>query len=1082
MVRTRYKSGGEKKENLLKRMSAKPAAMFILLAAVISTAILSTGISLSKYVFNITYPITTVSSDRFITAIGAITGTPKEGEILTAGALTPTGATAAYRWQKAAAYDGTYADISGAELQTYTPVTGDVNYYIRVIATGSGDYSGYAISAYTGPIQSAAVPLTAIADITGSADVGSMLSAGAISPEGAAASYKWSKCETYGGVYTDIDGAVSSTYTLKAADYNYYIKVSATGTGGYTGTVTSNYAGPVQPGEITAIGGIIGSTTVDQTVTAGALTPAGAAATYQWQRSTSSGGEYSDITGATSSSYTLVSGDYNYYIRVVASGTGPEYTGTVTSAVAGPVSMNPTPITAIADIQGVPQVGVTLTAGALTPAGATATYQWKRSQTSSGAYVNIEGATETTYIPVAEDYSYYIKVQATGSGPYTGSLESAFTGPVAAAPLTAIGNIVGVTEVGQALTAGTLTPAGATADYQWIRSLSQETGYEAITGATYSSYTVSAGDADYYIKVTATGTNGYSGSVTSAAAGPVVQNSTPLESIGAITGTAKIGVQLNAGSIEPAGATVAYQWKRATSSDGSYTNISGATSSSYTPVAGDHNYYIKVSATGTGIYSGTVTSSYTGPVAAADLISIGNISGTTTVGQTLTAGALQPAGATASYQWMRAGTAGGTYSNISGATSSSYTLTSADRGSYIKVSATGTGAYAGTVTSNYTGPVTRDSTPITAIGDITGTPQTGMTLTAGALSPSGATATYQWQISTASGGPYGDISGATSNTYIPVLDDYNKYIRVVATGSGAYEGTVTSNSVGPVTTYTLVSIGNISGTAQVGSVLSAGTLTPPGATASYQWLRSQTSGGDYSAISGATSSNYTVAAGDIGYYIKVAATGSGDYSGSVTSNYIGPVVSSAISLESVGNISGTVKVDNMLTAGVLAPAGATATYQWQRSTTSGGAYTDISGATSNTYTPGVGDLNYYIRVVATGSGSYTGTVTSQPVGPVGACTIYIQPITGVTVPVKNQAPDMTVDETSQYTASITWSPTPPGGKFRNNVVYTATITLTAKTGYTLSGVPADYFTVAGATSVTNNAGAGIVTAVFPAAK
>ncbi|WP_461255171.1 pre-peptidase C-terminal domain-containing protein [Treponema sp. R80B11-R83G3] len=47
--------------------------------------------------------------------------------------------------------------------------------------------------------------------------------------------------------------------------------------------------------------------------------------------------------------------------------------------------------------------------------------------------------------------------------------------------------------------------------------------------------------------------------------------------------------------------------------------------------------------------------------------------------------------------------------------------------------------------------------------------------------------------------------------------------------------------------------------------------------------------------------------------------------------------------------------------------------------------------------------------------------------------------------------------------------------------YTATITLTAKTGYTLQGVAANFFTVAGATTVGNDANSGVVTAVFPTA-
>jgi hypothetical protein len=52
--------------------------------------------------------------------------------------------------------------------------------------------------------------------------------------------------------------------------------------------------------------------------------------------------------------------------------------------------------------------------------------------------------------------------------------------------------------------------------------------------------------------------------------------------------------------------------------------------------------------------------------------------------------------------------------------------------------------------------------------------------------------------------------------------------------------------------------------------------------------------------------------------------------------------------------------------------------------------------------------------------------------------------------------------------------------FSYSTAYTATITLTPKTGYTLTGVAANFFTVAGATSVSNSAGNGVVTAVFPA--
>jgi hypothetical protein len=65
-----------------------------------------------------------------------------------------------------------------------------------------------------------------------------------------------------------------------------------------------------------------------------------------------------------------------------------------------------------------------------------------------------------------------------------------------------------------------------------------------------------------------------------------------------------------------------------------------------------------------------------------------------------------------------------------------------------------------------------------------------------------------------------------------------------------------------------------------------------------------------------------------------------------------------------------------------------------------------------------------------------------------------------------------------YTGTIAWSGTPAVFDFATT--YTATITLTPTSGYTLTGVTANFFTVAGATSVTNSANAGVITAVFPA--
>lgn len=71
----------------------------------------------------------------------------------------------------------------------------------------------------------------------------------------------------------------------------------------------------------------------------------------------------------------------------------------------------------------------------------------------------------------------------------------------------------------------------------------------------------------------------------------------------------------------------------------------------------------------------------------------------------------------------------------------------------------------------------------------------------------------------------------------------------------------------------------------------------------------------------------------------------------------------------------------------------------------------------------------------------------------------------------------------QYSASIVWSPA--NSPFVASTIETATVTVVPEPGYTLDGITQNFFTIAGATSVSNNAvnsdaASTTVTAVFPA--
>lgn len=104
----------------------------------------------------------------------------------------------------------------------------------------------------------------------------------------------------------------------------------------------------------------------------------------------------------------------------------------------------------------------------------------------------------------------------------------------------------------------------------------------------------------------------------------------------------------------------------------------------------------------------------------------------------------------------------------------------------------------------------------------------------------------------------------------------------------------------------------------------------------------------------------------------------------------------------------------------------------------------------------------------------------RPIRAFGPAPIVISEaaIAGVTAPVAGATPVTTTTAGTGYTGTVTWSGSPT--TFATGTTYTATITLTAAAGYTLTGVTANFFTVAGATTDTNSANSGVVTAVFPA--
>ncbi|MRN53029.1 S-layer homology domain-containing protein [Paenibacillus monticola] len=124
---------------------------------------------------------------------------------------------------------------------------------------------------------------------------------------------------------------------------------------------------------------------------------------------------------------------------------------------------------------------------------------------------------------------------------------------------------------------------------------------------------------------------------------------------------------------------------------------------------------------------------------------------------------------------------------------------------------------------------------------------------------------------------------------------------------------------------------------------------------------------------------------------------------------------------------------------------------------------------------GVGKDSFAVAGATTTNAADSGVVTAE--FPATAAPIQLGAIAGVTAPAIGATPVTAVTYSAEYTATVSWSPT--ATLFVPETAYTATITITPKAGYTLTRVPANFFTIAGATT-TNAADSGVVTAEFPA--
>ena len=319
---------------------------------------------------------------------------------------------------------------------------------------------------------------------------------------------------------------------------------------------------------------------------------------------------------------------------------------------------------------------------------------------------------------------------------------------------------------------------------------------------------------------------------------------------------------------------------------------------------------------------------------------------------------------TYSYQWQRCDDTNGC-SDIAGATTSSYTVTSTDVHSALGVVVTATNP-AGNSTdaaSNLTGVVGYVPPVNSGQPTVSGNAVDGQTLTTDNGSWTGGDApvtyTYQWQRCDNLGANCLDVDGATDSSYVLSAADVGSTLQAIVTAVNPAETypTATSTLSGVVASVPPSETGapSVSGAAVDGGALTADPGTWGGTQPldySYQWQ--ECDGVTCSDVLGATGDTYDLSAGDIGHTLQVVVTAANHFGehASATSSPSDVVAAVAPSNTTAPVLSGLAQEGGTLT---VAPGLWTGTvpvdftYQWQHCDAGGTNCVDVVGATGSSY-------------------------------------------------------------------------------------------------------------------------------------
>jgi hypothetical protein len=540
-------------------------------------------------------------------------------------------------------------------------------------------------------------------------------------------------------------------------------------------------------------------------------------------------------------------------------------------------------------------------------------------------------------------------------------------------------------------------PVGFGNSYQWKKNGA------AISGATNGTYLATTAG-NYQVTVTNGQCVSTSGTTTVTTTGSTVVSTISPSGTQSICDGGSVVLTASTGS----GYT--YQWNK----DGVV--IAGATSGTYTATTSGV-YTVTVTATGCSLTSSATTIVIGAPVTPSVAIAANSTTVCSGTGVVLTATPTN-GGTSPSYQWKSNGT------NISGATSAAYTLTSPANNDVITVVMTSNNACQSTnsSTSNaVTLTVTNSVTPTVSITS------SGNSICAGAsvqftssITNGGTSPAYQWKKNGV------NISGATSATYTSSALVNGDVITVQLTSNASCVSSVSvasnavtmsvSSSVAPAVSIVADNATVCSGT----TVAFTATPTNGGTTPTYQWKKNGVN------ISGATASTYSLAAPANNDVISVVMTSNATCTSTTvaTSNNVTITVTSSVTpLVSIASDATTVCSGTTVNFTATSSNGGNApTYQWKRNGV------NITGATAATYAL-TSPMNADVITCAMNSNS--GCVSS-PNATSNAITLAVTSVVTPTVVITASGNSACSGTSVQFTSSITNGGSSPAYQWKKN--------------------------------------------------